>query len=63
MKNVSSLIPIEYYFGLNWIDPANFTNSVLVAETVESILGSDLLALQLGNEPDLCVICDVHHQT
>ncbi|KAF8596582.1 hypothetical protein BDV93DRAFT_542700 [Ceratobasidium sp. AG-I] len=53
MKNVSSLIPIEYYFGLNWIDPANFTNSVLVAETVESILGSDLLALQLGNEPDL----------
>ncbi|KAG8688124.1 hypothetical protein FRC08_011609 [Ceratobasidium sp. 394] len=53
MKNVSSLIPIEYYFGLNWIDPANFTNSVLVAETVESILGDDLLALQLGNEPDL----------
>lgn len=53
MKNVSSLIPIEYYFGLNWIDPANFTNSVLVAETVEGILGSDLLGLQLGNEPDL----------
>ncbi|KAG9125174.1 hypothetical protein FRC07_008677 [Ceratobasidium sp. 392] len=53
MKNVSSLIPTEYYFGLNWIDPNNFTNSVLVAETVESILGDDLLALQLGNEPDL----------
>ncbi|KAF8699112.1 Glycoside hydrolase family 79 protein, partial [Rhizoctonia solani] len=53
MKNISSLIPTEYYFGLNWIDPNNFTNSVLVAETVESILGSDLLALQLGNEPDL----------
>ncbi|KAG8706428.1 hypothetical protein FRC09_002416 [Ceratobasidium sp. 395] len=53
MKNVSSLIPIEYYFGLNWIDPNNFTNSVLVAETVEAILGDDLLALQLGNEPDL----------
>jgi len=53
MKNVSTLIPIEYYFGLNWIDPNNFTNSLLVAQTVESILGSDLLALQLGNEPDL----------
>ncbi|CAE6505796.1 unnamed protein product [Rhizoctonia solani] len=53
MKNVSSLIPTEYYFGLNWIDPNNFTNSVLVAETVENILGDDLLALQLGNEPDL----------
>ncbi|KAH7341484.1 hypothetical protein B0J17DRAFT_765535 [Rhizoctonia solani] len=53
MKNVSALIPTEYYFGLNWIDPNNFTNSVLVAETVEKILGDDLLALQLGNEPDL----------
>ncbi|CUA68540.1 Beta-glucuronidase [Rhizoctonia solani] len=53
MKNVSTLIPTEYYFGLNWIDPNNFTNSVLVAETVENILGDDLLALQLGNEPDL----------
>ncbi|KAB5589021.1 hypothetical protein CTheo_7533 [Ceratobasidium theobromae] len=57
MKNISSLVPMEYYFGLNWIDPNNFTNSVLVAETVESILGTDLLALQLGNEPDLY---DVH---
>jgi hypothetical protein len=53
MKNISTLIPTEYYFGLNWIDPNNFTNSVLVAETVEAILGNDLLALQLGNEPDL----------
>ncbi|QRV75317.1 glycoside hydrolase family 79 protein [Ceratobasidium sp. AG-Ba] len=59
MKNVSTLIPIEYYFGLNWIDPSNFTNSVLVAETVEAILGKDLLALQLGNEPDLY---DVHEK-
>ncbi|KAG8689837.1 hypothetical protein FRC11_000282 [Ceratobasidium sp. 423] len=53
MKNVSSLIPTEYYFGLNWIDPNNFTNLVLVAETVDSTLGDDLLALQLGSEPDL----------
>ncbi|ELU40991.1 glycoside hydrolase family 79 protein [Rhizoctonia solani AG-1 IA] len=61
-RNPFDLLLARYYFGLNWIDPNNFTNSVLVAETVESILGSDLLALydQHGKRPQSPYTFDIY---
>lgn len=41
------------YFGLQFIDPYNNSNAMEVATVFEDFLGSNLLSLQVGNEPDL----------
>ncbi|KAG8773967.1 hypothetical protein FRC12_002210 [Ceratobasidium sp. 428] len=53
MKNIGDLVNANFYFGLNFKNPDNETNAVLVAKTTEDILGDRLLGFQLGNEPDL----------
>ncbi|KAG9127513.1 hypothetical protein FRC07_012800 [Ceratobasidium sp. 392] len=53
MKAIGDLVNANFYFGLNFKNPDNETNAVLVAKTSENILGDRLLGLQLGNEPDL----------
>ncbi|CAE6465695.1 unnamed protein product [Rhizoctonia solani] len=53
MKNIGDLVNANFYFGLNFFNPDNETNAVLVAQTAEKILGDRLLGFQLGNEPDL----------
>ncbi|KAH7339431.1 glycoside hydrolase family 79 protein [Rhizoctonia solani] len=53
MKNIGDLVDANFYFGLNFFNPDNETNAVLVAQTAEKILGDRLLGFQLGNEPDL----------
>ncbi|KAG8892735.1 hypothetical protein FRB99_002468 [Tulasnella sp. 403] len=53
MSNITSLVGIDWYFGLAFDQPFNDSNAMLVARAAESILGDHLVALQLGNEPDL----------
>lgn len=53
MKNIGDLVNANFFFGLNFKNPDNETNAVLVAQTAEQILGDRLLGFQLGNEPDL----------
>ncbi|KAF8608868.1 hypothetical protein BDV93DRAFT_551672 [Ceratobasidium sp. AG-I] len=53
MKAIGDLVNADFYFGLNFFNPDNETNAVLVAQTAEQILGDRLLGFQLGNEPDL----------
>ncbi|KAG9127511.1 hypothetical protein FRC07_012798 [Ceratobasidium sp. 392] len=53
MKAIGDLVNANFYFGLNFKNPDNETNAVLVAQTAENILGDRLLGFQLGNEPDL----------
>ncbi|QRV79270.1 glycoside hydrolase family 79 protein [Ceratobasidium sp. AG-Ba] len=53
MKNIGDLVNADWYFGLNFKDPSNETNALLVAQKTEQILGDRLLGFQLGNEPDL----------
>ncbi|CAE7105895.1 unnamed protein product [Rhizoctonia solani] len=53
MKNIGDLVDANFYFGLNFFNPDNETNAVLVAQTAEKILGDRLIGFQLGNEPDL----------
>ncbi|TXT10651.1 hypothetical protein VHUM_02156 [Vanrija humicola] len=54
MANITSLVGIDWFFGL----PFNSTTiptheAALVAKTALSVLGPKLRALSLGNEPDL----------
>lgn len=53
LSNVSSLVGAQWYFGLAFNDTSNDANALLAAQYVQDILGSNLVALQLGNEPDL----------
>ncbi|KAG9087849.1 hypothetical protein FRC06_002331 [Ceratobasidium sp. 370] len=53
MKAIGDLVNANFYFGLNFKNPDNETNAVLVAQTAEKILGDRLNGFQLGNEPDL----------
>ena len=48
MANISSLIGVDWYFGIAFADPTNFTNQISVADTVVSVLGDNLIALQMG---------------
>lgn len=58
MSNISALVGAEWYFGLafNESDVTALTGNVpVVAEYAQKILGSYLLGLIVGNEPDLYV--------
>lgn len=49
MNNISSLVGVGWYFGLPFL---NATNIPAIATAATTILGNNLLGLQLGNEPD-----------
>lgn len=53
MGNISALVDADWYFGLAFDQPFNDSNAMTVARAAEDILGKHLIALQLGNEPDL----------
>jgi hypothetical protein len=53
MANVSALVGAEWYFGLAFNDTSADENTLLTAQWAQQILGENLIALQLGNEPDL----------
>ncbi|OCH87689.1 glycoside hydrolase family 79 protein [Obba rivulosa] len=51
LSNVSSLVDVKWYLGIPLNDTTNLR--LQIAEYGESILGNNLLGLQVGNEPDL----------
>ncbi|KAH9929444.1 uncharacterized protein B0H18DRAFT_1153432 [Fomitopsis serialis] len=51
LSNISSLVDTKWYLGLPLNDTSNLR--LAIAEYGESILGGNLLGLQVGNEPDL----------
>ncbi|TDL27070.1 hypothetical protein BD410DRAFT_783231 [Rickenella mellea] len=51
MSNVSSLTNAKWYFGIPFLDLSKLQLNLI--ELAESTLGSNLLGLQGGNEPDL----------
>ena len=53
MTNISALLGVEWYLGLPFKDPTNTTGIAAMMATIEDIMGDRILALQLGNEPDL----------
>ncbi|WVQ76983.1 hypothetical protein IAR50_006662 [Cryptococcus sp. DSM 104548] len=58
MSNISSLVGVEWYFGLAFNETdvdAQITNIPLAATWAQDILGDSLLGLSVGNEPDLYV--------
>jgi hypothetical protein len=55
MLHISELVGTSWFFGLPFDNATNTTGMAAIAATAENILGDTLLALQLGNEPDLCV--------
>ena len=62
MSNITSLTNTHWYFGLAFAHLDKFANAVKVAVAAQRILGSNLLALQLSNEPDLYGIDDRRRQ-
>ncbi|KAH7333658.1 hypothetical protein B0J17DRAFT_676342 [Rhizoctonia solani] len=50
MASISSLVQAEWYVGLPFL---NTTYIPAVAQAAQDILGSNLVGLQLGNEPDV----------
>ncbi|KAG8865303.1 hypothetical protein FRB96_000193 [Tulasnella sp. 330] len=53
MGNITGLLGTTWFFGLQFDQPYNDSNALVVAETIETVLGDHLISLQLGNEPDL----------
>ncbi|KAI0651079.1 hypothetical protein C8Q79DRAFT_8635 [Trametes meyenii] len=51
LANVSSLVNAKWYLGIPFNDTTNLR--LQIAEAAESILGDNVLAFQVGNEPDL----------
>ncbi|KAM5530653.1 hypothetical protein V8D89_015674 [Ganoderma adspersum] len=51
LANVSSLVNVKWYLGIPFNDTSNLR--LQIAEAAESILGDNVLAFQVGNEPDL----------
>ncbi|TDL24311.1 hypothetical protein BD410DRAFT_745703 [Rickenella mellea] len=51
MGNISSLLPIDWFIGLPFNDTTN--PRLELAEIAQSVLGKNLIGMQLGNEPDL----------
>ncbi|KIY48442.1 hypothetical protein FISHEDRAFT_73638 [Fistulina hepatica ATCC 64428] len=51
MSNVSDLVNVYWYLGVPFNDSSNFR--LAIAEKGKAILGSKLLGMQAGNEPDL----------
>ncbi|EJU00547.1 hypothetical protein DACRYDRAFT_108615 [Dacryopinax primogenitus] len=53
LANISALVEAQWYFGLSFNDTSADGNALVVAQYAQDILGNNLIALQLGNEPDL----------
>lgn len=53
MNNISALVGVQWYFGLPFAYPLNISGISDMVAIYEEVLGDNLLALQLGNEPDL----------
>jgi transglutaminase/protease-like cytokinesis protein 3 len=56
MANISSIVDVDWYFGLPFNQSSvdnKIDNIWQIAQTAQSILGDNLLGLQMGNEPDL----------
>ncbi|KAF9506580.1 glycoside hydrolase family 79 protein [Hydnum rufescens UP504] len=53
MNNISSLVGTRWYGGLPFADPTNTTGIASIIAFAEQVLGDNLIAMQLGNEPDL----------
>lgn len=51
LGNVSNLVNIKWVLGIPFNDTSNLR--LAIAEQGEQILGSNLIGLQVGNEPDL----------
>ena len=51
LANVSSLVHAKWYLGITFNDTTNLR--LQIAEAAEAILGDNILAFQVGNEPDL----------
>ncbi|KAI0742961.1 hypothetical protein C8Q80DRAFT_1123075 [Daedaleopsis nitida] len=53
LANVSSLVNAKWYLGIPFNDTSNLR--LQIAEAADAILGNNVLAYQVGNEPDLYV--------
>ncbi|RDX49745.1 hypothetical protein OH76DRAFT_1403331 [Lentinus brumalis] len=53
LSNVSALVNAKWYLGIPFNDTTNLR--LQIAEAGDAILGDNILAYQLGNEPDLYV--------
>ncbi|RPD77295.1 hypothetical protein L226DRAFT_533296 [Lentinus tigrinus ALCF2SS1-7] len=53
MSNVSALVNAKWYLGIPFNDTSNLR--LQIAEVADAVLGDNILAYQLGNEPDLYV--------
>lgn len=51
LNNVSNLVPVKWYLGIPLNDTSNLRLQIVTEG--ERILGTNLLGLQVGNEPDL----------
>ncbi|KAI0830342.1 hypothetical protein BC628DRAFT_1416627 [Trametes gibbosa] len=51
LANVSSLVNAKWYLGIPFNDTTNLR--LEIAEAAEAILGDNVIAFQVGNEPDL----------
>lgn len=55
LGNISALTNVKWYLGVPFNDTTN--PRLQIAEVGEAVLGSNLLGLQLSNEPDLYSAC------
>lgn len=55
MNNISDFVGVNWYLGLPFAYPINTTGISDMTAIFEEVLGDRLIALQLGNEPDLYV--------
>lgn len=53
MASISKLVKANWFFGIPFISVDSDGNAGLVVQYARQILGENLLALQLANEPDL----------
>ncbi|KAF8604933.1 glycoside hydrolase family 79 protein [Ceratobasidium sp. AG-I] len=53
LANVASLVKTEIFLGLNFNNVTDPSNAVQFAALAEQTLGSNLMGIALGNEPDL----------
>ncbi|KAF8320735.1 hypothetical protein DL93DRAFT_2073392 [Clavulina sp. PMI_390] len=53
LNNISALLGTQWYLGLPFSYPVNVTGISELTGIFEQVLGDNLIALQLGNEPDL----------
>ncbi|KAF8324445.1 uncharacterized protein EI90DRAFT_2934654 [Cantharellus anzutake] len=55
MSNISTFVDVQWYAGLPFAAPLNLSGIATMTAYAEQVLGDNLIALQLGNEPDLYV--------